>query len=92
MLEQKYTGYHWFTISNNVDLGYNHEQFKSLNKDVKKKQYLDLLSSIEILYRSDIFIGTITSNVSLFIYMRKFENCMDVDSSDLFIDKRFLVM
>ena len=61
----------WEIISfvNQNEKGYYHKEFESLNKEEKRKNLIKLFASVELIRRSDLFIGTYTTNVGLFLGM-----------------------
>ncbi|NDV69042.1 hypothetical protein [Dysgonomonas sp. 25] len=57
------------TLTTPDERGYNHKEFSAISKDKKKAKLIKLFSSIEIIKKSDLFLGTYTTNVGLFLGM-----------------------
>jgi hypothetical protein len=66
-LQKKYISWKWYTLCEESEKGYFHSKQKATIPDVKKKALIHLFAQVEICNKSDIFIGTKTSNPSMFL-------------------------
>lgn len=73
-LKIKYPQYHIHTLCNENDKGYNNEIFQNQSQDFKRSKLINLIASVEILWKSEILVGAINANPSLFLYLRKHKN------------------
>ncbi|MDR1091151.1 MAG: hypothetical protein LBL79_08765 [Prevotella sp.] len=65
-----YTHWNFFSLCREDQVGYDHKQYKKLDKSRIKEEQTDLLISIDILSNSHHFIGTFSSNIGMFMGMR----------------------
>lgn len=71
---------HFYTITSPDDKGFFYNQYSQNLPDKKREQLLVLLTTIEILAVSDLFIGTFSSNIGMYLGMRMpKEKCIGVD-------------
>lgn len=73
-LIQNFPQWNFYTLTMSDETGYNHPRFIKSNNDRKKKEMLKVFASIELIKKSEIFIGTFSSNPGMFIGM-----CMPKD-------------
>lgn len=66
-VKNTYTDWQITTLTTPDEEGYNHETFTMIPKEKKKQKIIKLFSSIEIIRKSQLFIGTYTANVGLFL-------------------------
>jgi hypothetical protein len=59
------------TLTTTDEMGYNHKLFSQLNSSEKKQKLIKLFASIELIRKSQLFIGTYTTNIGLFLGMVK---------------------
>lgn len=59
-----------FTSCKPEDRGYFHKEFMEKDRIIIKEEYLKLFYSIEILLKSQMFVGTYSSNLGMFIGMK----------------------
>ncbi len=79
-LRENYHGYSFFTLCEEQERGYYHQQFKKQSKEQKRKQLLNLFVSMDLLAESEFFIGTFSSNPGMYLGMRmKPEKTYSVD-------------
>jgi hypothetical protein len=57
------------TLTSPDEKGYNHEAFVRISNQIKKQKLIKLFASIEIIRKSQLFIGTYTTNIGLFLGM-----------------------
>lgn len=75
-----YTHWNFFSLCREDQVGYDHEQYKKLDKNRIKEEQIDLLTSIDILSNSHYFTGTFSSNIGMFMGMKMGANkSMSVD-------------
>lgn len=81
-LETKFNDCHFYTLCDKSEKGYYHNEFSNNNSEIKRKSIVKLLASMDILLRSDFFIGTYSSNPGMFMGMALPESkirCVDLD-------------
>lgn len=67
-LKAKYPQYRIYTLATPDDKGYNNEEFKH-NKEKQMEGRIKMFASMEIIARSDLFVGSITTNPGMFLGM-----------------------
>ena len=67
--QHKYPNWHIMTLTSPDEQGYDHEAFIKRSSLEKKQKLIKLFSSIEIIRKSNYFIGTYTTNLGLFLGM-----------------------
>jgi hypothetical protein len=82
-LQNEYAQWSWHTLCKKSEKGYFNSQFTKTDKMLKKNALLDLFTSIEIMNKSALFIGTKTSNPSIFmsIYNPDITKGVDCDNN-----------
>lgn len=70
-LEKEYSNWNIFTLEDETNKGNRQKEYDEMSYENKKKRLRRFLASVELLYNSDIFIGTYSSNVGLFLKMRR---------------------
>lgn len=79
-LQEKHSEWKFYTFCEESERGYVHDDFHKNNKDFVRDGHLKLFSSIEILSKSELFVGTFSSNPAMFIGMRMpLDKCVGVD-------------
>lgn len=68
--KNNFTEWELFTSCKPEDKGYFHEEFMKNNKVIIKEEYLKLFYSIELLLKSQVFVGTYSSNIGMFLGMK----------------------
>ena len=66
-LATQYPTYKWYTLCEETERGYFHQNFSKSDRELKYRSLLKLLASVDIMARSQRFIGTTTSNPSIFM-------------------------
>jgi hypothetical protein len=82
ILESNYDTWNWYTLCDSSERGYYHLAFKKNNSTDRRKQLIRLFSSIEIINKSKLFIGTRTSNPSTFMSIYNPKITVGVDYND----------
>lgn len=68
-LNDKYPQWQVFTLTKADERGYNHQEFAARGALEKKNDLIKLFSALEIIRMSELFVGTYTTNVGLFLGM-----------------------
>ena len=68
-LKQNYPQWRFYSLTESSERGYFHAKFQSQDKESKKKDLIKLFASMEILRMSELFVGTFSSNVGMFLGM-----------------------
>lgn len=80
---EQYKGYNIYTLCKEQSNGHVQSNFDSLNKNKKQEALIDLFTDVDILSNSISFIGTYSSNIGMFLGMKKNESvcyCLDFNS------------
>ena len=70
-LNKNYTDYKVYTFCQENEKGFSEGEYNSLGKEAKKTMTTKLLTDTEVLSKSVVFIGTLSSNVGIFVGMRR---------------------
>jgi uncharacterized membrane protein len=70
-LVKRFPNWIFFTLCNENAHGYYQNEFVKSNVNIKKRNFIEFFASIEILCTSEVFIGTFSSNVGMFIDLRR---------------------
>lgn len=70
-INQFFPDYKVYTFCGQDEKGFSEAAYNKLDKEAKKKITIKLLTDTEALYKSSVFVGTMSSNVGLFIGMRR---------------------
>jgi glutaredoxin-related protein len=70
-LKSSFPDYHIYTFCKEGETGFSEGAYNLLNKEAKKEITIKVLTDSEVLYKSSVFVGTMSSNVGLFIGMRR---------------------
>ena len=73
-LEKEYSNWDILTLEDDTKKGYSQKAYDEMSFENKNKHLLRFLASVELLYMADIFVGTFSSNVGLFLKMRRDDN------------------
>lgn len=73
-LQTDYPSWKFYTLTKPSEKGYFHRDFEKKDANDKKEELIRLFSSMEILRKSTLFIGTLSSNPGMFLGM-----CMNRD-------------
>lgn len=68
-IKKDYLEWDIYTLTSPNERGYDNNAFSLMSKLEKKQQLIKLFSSVEIIRMSNLFIGTYTTNLGLFIGM-----------------------
>lgn len=78
-LQKDCPAYAWHTLCLPSEHGYYHRDFTRNSRTALHRQLIRLLASMEVLCHASFFIGTRTSNPSVFLYMYHPHRCVDAD-------------
>lgn len=70
---------HWYTLCSPDEKGYVNSTFTQTTKELKQKQMVRFLSSIQILMGASVFVGSITTGPSLFLLKKFYPNINPAD-------------
>lgn len=80
-LKKNYVQYHWFSLCQESEQGYYHTAFVQNGKDYLRKRMIRFFASMDILTRASLYIGTRTSNPSVFLFMYMPDVCWEADGT-----------
>lgn len=69
-LEKQYPDFRFYTFVSKEERGYDNAQFSKVSKEKQDEQLLRMFASMEVLARSEHFIGTLNTNPGMFLGMR----------------------
>lgn len=79
----RYTEWKFFTLTPSNNRGYDQRIFETFSSERRRNDMLSLFADIEILSASSLFIGTLSSNVGMYMYWRMPQGrCLGVDYND----------
>lgn len=78
-LQNHYKDYCWHSLCQPSEQGYFHGDFVKNGKDYLRRRMLRFFASIDILTGASFYVGTRTSNPSVFLYIFMPEACADTD-------------
>jgi hypothetical protein len=85
-LQKKYPNWKFFTLTNKEDKGFEYSKYEGMSAIRKQNHLLDFFASVDLLVKSNIFIGTFNSNVGMFVKMHRNQlPTYAVDSNDWII-------
>lgn len=89
-LRSDYPQWNWYTLCQPDETGYVHDSFKRINDTTKKERMVRFFASMEAIHFSDLFIGTITSNPSIFAKMRDTQKSIWIDTQESLDNQYYL--
>ena len=82
-INTQFPDFHTFTFVEENERGFSEGAYNALGKSEKKAITIKLLANTEVLYQSAVFVGTYSSNVGIFVGMRRnAQNWFGVDAHD----------
>lgn len=85
-LKHNYPMWNFYTLTDKNESGYYHEKFSKISKEEKRKLTVKMFASVEIISRSEYFVGTLSSNPGMYLYLRMPKGrCMGVDFDEWII-------
>ena len=83
---EQYPAWHFYTLTSPQHQGYNQRTFEQYPKENKRSEMIALFTDIEILSASSLFVGTLSSNIGMYLYWRmEIGKCLGVDYQDWMI-------
>lgn len=79
LLQDKHPEVHWLTLCSSDEKGYVNSNFSSKSGDIKWRQMVRFIASIEILMKASLFIGSITAGPSFFLLKLSYPNHSPID-------------
>ncbi|WP_299291075.1 hypothetical protein [uncultured Mucilaginibacter sp.] len=70
-LKSNYPDYKVYTYCQEDERGFSEGEYNLMSKEAKKTMTIKLITDVEILSRSSVFVGTLSSNVGIFVGMRR---------------------
>jgi hypothetical protein len=85
-IKANYPDWNIYYLCKQENKGYYQNVFQYKQKTEKEQDMYELFASIEILAKSTFFIGTFTSNIGMFLGIRRQnQNCFGVDLNEWII-------
>lgn len=81
-LHKEYKQWDIYTLCTKTEKGYIHTQFQQEASMDRKSRYVNLFASVDFLVNSELFVGTYSSNIGMFVGMLLDENkckCIDLE-------------
>ena len=79
-LRSLFSNWQFFTLCGEEETGYLHREFLRKSLEFRSDSLIRLFSSMDILYKSKLFIGTFSSNPGMYLGMRRpKESCLGID-------------
>lgn len=79
-LQTTYPDYEFFTLSREERHGYDQRTFETYPPQQKESEMYNLFADIEMLANAEYFVGTLSSNIGMYLYWRMPEGrCIGVD-------------
>lgn len=70
-IQKQFNDYRIYTFCEKTETGFSEGAYNNQSKESKKETLINLLTDTEGLYRSATFVGTLSSNVGVFVGMRR---------------------
>jgi hypothetical protein len=82
-LRSRFIDWQFYTLCRPEETGYNNKEFSTKSLEYRQENLIKLFSSMDILYKSNLFIGTFSSNPGMYLGMRRpKESCIGIDFPD----------
>jgi len=79
-LKSRFNNWKFYTLCGENETGYLHKEFLTKSPEFRSESLIRLFSSMDILYKSNLFIGTFSSNPGMYLGMRRpKESCLGID-------------
>lgn len=79
-LKEQYCDLHFFTLCSPQHRGYDQRTFDAVGGKEKDREMISLFADVEILSKAECFVGTLSSNIGMFLYLYMPEGrCIGVD-------------
>ena len=78
-----YPNWRFYTLTSKSHQGYDQRTFEKYTKECKREEMILLFTDIEVLASSQLFVGTLSSNIGMYLYWRMPKGqCLGVDFQD----------
>jgi len=82
-LSERYSDFHFYTLCKPDAVGYFHSDFVKVDTKKKYDDLVNLFASVDVMSNADIFVGTYSSNIGMYLGMRMEQNkCFGIDMAD----------
>lgn len=79
-LTRDYPGWNFVTLSTPKDKGFFYNEYASISAQQKKEHMITLLATVDTLAHADLFAGTFSSNIGMFLGMvMPVDRCIGID-------------
>jgi hypothetical protein len=79
-LKSRFNNWQFYTLCGENETGYNNKEFLKKSSEFRHESLIKLFASMDILYKSRLFIGSFSSNPGMYLGMRRpKETCIGVD-------------
>jgi hypothetical protein len=79
-LKSSFSNWKFYTLCGEDETGYLHKEFSSKSVEFRIESLIKLFSSIDILNKSNLFVGTFSSNPGMYLGMRRpKDTCVGID-------------
>jgi hypothetical protein len=79
-LKSRFNNWQFYTLCGQEETGYLHKEFSRKSAEVKNESLIKLFSSMDILNKSNLFVGTFSSNPGMYLGMRRpKDTCLGID-------------
>lgn len=76
----QYPDWRFYTLTSKLHQGYDQRTFEKYTKECKREEMISLFTDIEVLASSQLFVGTLSSNIGMYLYWRLPKGkCIGVD-------------
>lgn len=78
-----YPAYRFYTLTPKHHQGYDQRQFEAFTMEDKRAEMISLFADVELLAESSLFVGTLGSNIGMYLYWRMPKGkCIGVDFTE----------
>lgn len=70
-IKSNYPDYKVYTYCQENERGFSEGEYNLISKEAKKTMTIKLITDVEILSKSSVFVGTLSSNVGIFVGIRR---------------------
>lgn len=82
-LRHSYPNYTFYTLTSPQNKGYDQRTFEKQNPEKRRENMYDLFADVELIKQSECFVGTLSSNIGMYLYMvMGAERCFGVDYAE----------
>ena len=70
-LKSRFNNWQFYTLCSEDEAGYVHKEFSTKSSEFRNESLIKLFSSMDILHKSNLFVGTFSSNPGMYLGMRR---------------------